>query len=79
MGDKVQACPECDSTVIVVRSGGVNQHPIDGDRWLCRDCGADFSAPERRDRRDGGTAGLKDDTLAGQLDEMDPDEIGGSA
>jgi hypothetical protein len=74
-GDRVGACPECDSTDLFVRGSstfGPDAHASDG-RYHCRDCGAGFDEPVRRARR--GRSGQGRRGLAGALANADADDL----
>jgi len=67
----VKACPECDGTDVVARSGGMTcRRPSDD--YACRTCCETFDEPVIRGRRQS-SAGLNG--LAGRLDDADPDAV----
>ncbi|QIO25529.1 hypothetical protein [Haloarcula sp. JP-L23] len=71
--DTVLACPDCDSTGIRARVQNGYGAPTHDDDYYCRHCGHSFDEPVERERHD--ESGLPG--LAGRLDRMDPDDVGG--
>jgi ribosomal protein L37AE/L43A len=75
--ETVQACPECNSSDIHPRHGGVEKEATHD--WYCRDCGARCNEPVERPplRGSGTTSAMGQKLLAADPDEAIPD--GGSA
>lgn len=74
-GKTVLACPHCDNASIETGSrGGMKARTSEtGGRYRCRGCNETFDEPvERPPKRPNG---LRGDSLAAQLDDMDADDL----
>jgi hypothetical protein len=70
-GHKTPHCPapECHSAQIKSTSGGIAEAKVTKHDWKCRDCGNRFDEPKQI----ASTGSVRKDTVAGMLDQMDPD------
>jgi ribosomal protein L37AE/L43A len=66
--EKTPHCPDCDSAEVTTRHGGMTQEPRN-QLWYCYKCKAEFDEPSMSH----GVATIRGDTLAGDLQDMDPD------
>lgn len=64
--DTVEACPECDSSRLMVR----RQNP-ETPRYKCRMCKSEFDTARVREKKYGGNRV----GLAGELDDMNPSDL----
>ena len=76
MSNEIGACPECDSAdVYTRRPTAQGSTATDEHTHRCQDCGARFDECHYRNRASS-AASLGKDTLARQLLDADPDEVG---
>lgn len=71
--DQIEECPDCGSASLAMNS--VNGHSQDGDakRYRCTTCFHRFDEPDVRDQR--GEGWLREDSLAAQLSQTEPDRV----
>lgn len=77
MSDEIGACPECDAADVYTRRPTAQGSTATDDRtYRCQECGATFDDPHYRERKSSSKA-IGEDTLARQLLDADPEEVGG--
>lgn len=79
MADTTLACPKCDSANAIPRADSNNKDKAPENDWRCKDCKAQFDEPVRREIAAATTTDPPSHSLAADLLDMDPDDVGGSA
>jgi len=74
MSDDREVCPACGHRHLYRRRSGVRTGRDTTAAYRCEDCGATFDDPDTREAFDRG--GLRGDSLAAELDDAAPDEVG---
>lgn len=69
-GEETQACPHCDSARI-----SSSEEREDARKWFCGDCRSYFAEPRQRISK----TGFRRGSMAEQLLEANPDDVGRSA
>lgn len=71
--DQTEACPDCGSASISMNSVGGPSPNRDAKQYRCSDCFHRFDEPAVREQR--GDGWLREDSLAAQLSQTDPDRV----
>jgi len=75
----VRVCPECDEAAVRTRHPEKPCSPTNDDsQYGCEQCGATFDEPVRRPKKTNREAG-SGSTLAANLVDADPEDVGGGA
>lgn len=74
MSEMIDVCPECGTYHIYPRRPSIGHSADDDHAYRCQSCSATFDEPDERER--GGQGGIPGHSLASDLADMDPEEVG---